>query len=710
MAPQQISPLWQPLLDDIVEWAKPNPIDTPDFKLGSIQGRAGDDISISIPFAIWAALSRSNPDMLVIHSLPQLIAKPVFDKREQWDTNPSKFGLSTFEFSALLQVLKQNTAPPEESLQPAGWQNYVLPTQVLIILDIDNDVSVELALVVAAALTWCCGTTGDAGRAAVSQAAPARQASTRLLTLSSQPLHPLLRSFLKVFAEDIRHFTLPPLRVVRYNNVDSSKSAMTALIETVQRLPTGASHTVICFNPDVDVPEGWEEIEEEYLYYWLWHADGHHRRILFLSQEQPKFGRLTGSDYMHLVIGNTRRRAIFDRRTTQAVQADLLLSNSELARQREWVDFFDIDESSIYVYQDEPARTAIPYQPANAASSGMAAFFVGLVDFPHWHPGALLWAFDAVGQTDPDARIEVERQLHQRQLLTFNWPLRLVRLAQGLGAATRLLHCLLPPVDYNERLAHFMASPSMTDRVTLVKAQVAAALTFSLDKLVDDFEPTLGQVMAAGSRGLTSHICQLGTIWMLVALVVKALHIVDTTDDFVDMRPSSVTLVDGSLDIMVNPGAHQVRQLTLSLGDTYVRCNVPMAPMSWVEGDAIDQDELDNLYRDLLMAFGHQIAICRLTENGIVQMIDLASRQPLHLTTFAWSMIDWHYISASSDNGVFIGVYTSAHRESASSLFCIEDWTWIPGRIVEEWIAWIRIRSLRELRGVYPVHANEGEI
>ncbi|KAG3181664.1 hypothetical protein PC129_g25388 [Phytophthora cactorum] len=63
-------------------------------------------------------------------------------------------------------------------------------------------------------------------------------------------------------------------------------------------------------------------------------------------------GTLTGSDYLHIIVGETRRREILDSQTSQVVKVNLKLSASERRQQLSWVKRTDLGPRKVCVYME----------------------------------------------------------------------------------------------------------------------------------------------------------------------------------------------------------------------------------------------------------------------------------------------------------------------------------------------------------------------
>lgn len=148
MLPEEEPPAWLASLDAIAKWAQPDP--DGDAKFGHVQGPAASGKSTYVPFALWRALTGVCQDMLVIHAVAEYKLRAVQRRREaEWFTastaelaNEPMFELSTMTYDALLLALKSKTTPTQDVPQPQGWDRGQLPHKVLVIFDVDADMSV----------------------------------------------------------------------------------------------------------------------------------------------------------------------------------------------------------------------------------------------------------------------------------------------------------------------------------------------------------------------------------------------------------------------------------------------------------------------------------------------------------------------------------------------------------------------------------------
>ncbi|KAK7398433.1 hypothetical protein QQX98_012184 [Neonectria punicea] len=707
--PERSPPSWLTSLDAIAKWAQPRTDrdGDGDAKFGHVQGPAASGKSTYAPFGLWKALTALCPDMLVVHAVAEYKLLPVQRRREgEWfraSTQNPMFELATMTYAALLRKLKKNTTPTKRVPQPHGWVFDHLPRRVLVILDVDADVSAEFALALAATLTWASSTAYLAG------------AAVRVLTLSWEPIHPLVKDFYRAqeplhvdsFSLGADNLTLDTIEaiVIPVNQ----QGALQTMVQNVDTLGD-SSHTVVYLGEDaINQPPGWiVEATQDEVSPQTWKGIGKHRRILPMSAAAKMAGKLTGSDYLHVIVGDTRRRAIFDSQTSQVVDVNLLLSGSERRQQLSWVKRTNLGPLNIFLYVKAgyPDAENVPRR-ADVASSQISTFIVGLACFQHWSSD-MEWAMSAVGRMAPEAVYEVKRRVLEAGLVQFAPGIRpTLDLDEEPAAA---LSNTLPMVGYDERVARVLSGRPYSRNLVYAKAQLAAVLTVGLRDIthIDSDVVRREDIKPVELLGFTSSIAYTGTLWMVLALI----RTVPSLSHDPDVRAANVATTSQAwmmeeFKSTIRTKAQKAMQLVAELASNVLNAHeMPLAPPA-ASSEMLSSEDVRILYGDFIDAFSHQLAILQVRQDGRMEMRDVVSGMHLYPAPLVRNLIDWRKIQAENNGEHIVGFYTQAVRDYKKSVTVITDWNWIPESTARRWPGY---GSMTRPTTMYPLGVNYDEV
>ncbi|KAF7550738.1 hypothetical protein G7Z17_g5523 [Cylindrodendrum hubeiense] len=699
-----------PVIDSIAQWASQDDR----VLVGHVQGPAITSRSsseFSIPLAIRQALSFRSPEILVVHVTYDLKVAEIHEQNSRiheqlsstilqiermtpWvklhtvePNNAATFQLATESYRSLLKKLRENRDPMDDPCQPQDWErSSVLPPQVLFVVDLDPDFSTEFALLTAVLTAWA-------------TMAPKKRTAVRILTMSADPIHHVLSGLYHAQCLDpIAKFAAGPVgnpaEIIEVDRDDNNVNIMSAMLKNVDLNPN-SSHTVLCFRPVAAASErfleGWRKEElapDEFIRYGFADDNKSTRRVLQLQVGARLPDRLTGSDYVHIITGETRQRQIFDHKINQVAEVNLKISASERQEQVDWASRVDCLGSQVIVYTNkdfwEGANATRPRRlfAADLQLSGLLAGLTEFADCPMQTPYFIV----LVTMINPVGAWQIIRRLNLQKLMHM----------EGHGfprldipeAIHGRFYDALPLVNYDARLAWFISMPSQSPTCALVKLQLAAVLTTGINDLisVDPTPDIIDELLDTARCGLAGSYVDRGMLWLLLGLIKKAFcetrnevgwgSGIFTTPEFELLEGVvSVNLIHAkrvmhSIEVLKKwASRHHVE-----LADGEIR-NEPLSMTS---------DGFLEISWDLLRAFVHQTACVKLPATEQWQIQDTQSFKTLNDKGMTYILCDWDVIEAH-DTEVATGIHTHRISPSADVDVLVLDWTWIPFSLLKRW-------------------------
>lgn len=719
MPDSQFSANQSSVIEEIIKWTLPQDGDSY-VRLGHIHGPGITNKSSSeqsVPFEIWKSLAFSCPDTLVLHITSQQKSLEIIEEHESecfqaaFYDGDSVYDLAIKSYGTMLTMLRDNAIPPP-LLGRRGWEDSILPSKVLFIVDVDADASAEFALLLVALLTWTTETS-------IQQ----KKATLRVLTISSEPISALVESFFKIYrrAPMADFEIIPDASVAGATTCVGEDEILPAVIDRISMAKPEHSHTVVSFRELKQIgfpPEDWsiDKLQSDSTCRdWCANTDGQ-KRLLTTKSHFRIPEQFFASDCFHIVTNDTRTRKAFDRKIAQIVQLNLRASASERKEQVSWVDRNDFLGASATVYQDvgflDGANAERPRR-MDVTGPQLSGFLAGLAEFSDW-PIQSERVIAALKELDPVPVEEAKRRLIQQNLVTFDGPNRNPIL--GMRIPTHeLFFKVLPLVGYDARIAMFLSQTSSFPNVTLVKIQLAALLTVGVDTMIslDTSNVTMEEVLGAANVGLTGPMVGHGKLWLVLGYVKGLLRQRELLPDLDFFQVEARVVLEGAVQIC-SRGCRRILHLIEEPGDAFqsVNIEVPSRRVSDERGVLSDLEHNEILW-DLLRAFVHQLGIASDPENGPSPIYDLVSKQPIEWSDEAMWPLDWDFFrnadrAQKEKEGVTMGFYTQLERASANSSTVALDWNWIPLSLIWRWHR--EIVSLDKLIGPLRQGSNEDEL
>ncbi|KAH6971618.1 hypothetical protein BKA56DRAFT_693216, partial [Ilyonectria sp. MPI-CAGE-AT-0026] len=671
----------------LTDWASTSPRDR-DVKFGLLLGPAvtgHSTFTSSLPRKVWSDVTRQISDMAVVHVTSSLKAAEINAKlrtdpfQQHLEGTCRDQQLITHSYGSLLKVLRGNTVPFDSST-PYDWTTSQLPPVSLFLIDADPDVSAEYFLLLVVLITW-------ATKVCINRP----EVTVRVMMVSSLPLQPLVRDLFRKepsfpfakfnFGSDVDNFEA--------REVVGISGAASAVLDKVKDSAPELSHTVVCFRSS-QVSEDFPPQDWEIKHHLsdIARLPGYQpqRRVEILTNGLHVPEQFIDSDIVHIVTGGSRKRLIFDRSTNQIVLVNLKLSASERHEQLAWASRPDCGNSTVILYEDTDflvdANASRPRR-ADVAGSQAAGFFSGLAQFSDW-PVDVREIYALLSDEDRMAVKETTKRLSQQRLLDFTGPYLAPHLCLP-NDRHGVFFAVLPLVNYDPRVARFLSESSSTPKITLIKVQLASALTIGFRLLVPVITANVKaeEIRNAANNGLTGPFVGFGTIWLYLGLIKQAIA---------DNRETLGWALDwiahptyGMLDndVRIDLGAiKRFDGLTKELNRVLASFRVPLLGLPIQdERGSLEDDEFTELLWHLLCAFIHQTAIvAQWVDAGL--MYDLVSHQPLALNEVV-HLIDWGAIEGQlSTSDQSVGFYTCLSKDSKDAMVRMNDWNWIPEELI----------------------------
>ncbi|KAF4440358.1 hypothetical protein F53441_12306 [Fusarium austroafricanum] len=230
----------------------------------------------------------------------------------------------------------------------------------------------------------------------------------------------------------------------------------------------------------------------------------------------------------------------------------------------------------------------------------------------------------------------------------FTYPKGLGRL---LNTECALLHSVLPILDFDYRLAAFLARPSRSGAVLKAELQLAS---FSQLELTSFF-PFLAE----------AHT---GSMWMAVGLWQHSKNIesneAENVSDDVQISRSGVAISRAAL--------RQVKRTYTSLFNTFQSLFYGVVVDAVCEPWDLEQHECEELQQHLAWAYLRQLTTTTRNETGAFT----------HELYFPPSSDASVFLPAWMNNGGRSSAFTNRYRKSGSCENHLDDWTYVPTAII----------------------------
>ncbi|KAI8714815.1 hypothetical protein NCS52_01202300 [Fusarium sp. LHS14.1] len=560
-----------------------------------------------------------------------------------------------------------------------------LAPRTVFIIEVDPDFSVGFFLALYAAVEFSLSVTEEQP-----------QAVMRLATMSWEPADELYSRMVQQTGHRITTIAIPSsFEFYHCLHVGSGEEEpFQAIISRLHRLGSDDLHTVVYFQDVYAPPPRWEEDEWER---WGWTRD------LFEVDDLGRFpvqdeqtssvilhvpcgtrgsDRLEVNGYAHIIPSRIRRRLIFDMQTMQVVEVDLRVSQSERSQQLSWVDRTTCPRSRMCVYLDVQSQMR-QFRRKDILNGQAAGLIAGLAQFEGWprRIRSLPRLIALLAQGDETIKGILDQTVQRLELQGL---LRMEEPAMGpvislRGGIPNTFWRILPPLNYDTRLAYLLVRPS-DPKTTWLKIQLAAAMSIGRESLVTVgiwkcTEVDLSFIKIARDFGYGAKLAPFGTLWMVLGLLKGGKSDVIHRHNY---RP----FVDEK--VIVDYETLQVWERRCSTLHNILSPGQPRVDVL-DETKTLTEDQVESLHLDCLRAFAFQIAVVTFPNNSRRPVAhDFVSGVKLGLDTAIVATIDWDTIN-KNDPECMVGFYTTVERSKSFQETTIRDWHWIPSSIWRRW-------------------------
>ncbi|KAM0186313.1 hypothetical protein ACHAPI_011799 [Fusarium lateritium] len=420
---------------------------------------------------------------------------------------------------------------------------------------------------------------------------------------------------------------------------------------------------------------------------------------------------LDGFLHVHLYLTSHRNQIRFDDVTLRVAQMKLPVSHEERYEQLslafraspipEGISIY-LEEETVDEFLDE-GPTEKPLKVCNQHVGGFITALVCLLNWGIRFDRVVSCFFASDSQRLASAHtIDVLRCqeitshiLHDEDQTLEVFQSFPTKLGDQLVESTSLLLDLLPIVDFDYRLAAFVARHTLSDAVLKAKLQLAAILVTGIDQVLIHREPTeelYPQSLFNSCRGWTTSLANKGSMWIAVGLWKHSTLIVD---EVVKNDSNAYEFRIPGTGVAVNiPASRRVQKTITSLANTLITNYTAVLPDDIPEFP-LTEEGCDEIQEHLAYAYYNHTATISLDANGhlLYQLKDGPAgvtsvsipRCLIDSTHFQRLFIENHGLphdaTVHSDSKIY-GVYHGLGREFDTGNICLDDWTQIPSKFV----------------------------
>ncbi|KAI9166275.1 hypothetical protein HJFPF1_02374 [Paramyrothecium foliicola] len=728
-------PTWAPTITSIVAWLL-SPHDLPHAKVGHVSGDHASGKTTFLPRALWCELVDKDPQTHVVHAVPEtelLRLRSIthrLDAAQEWHANAvskreQAKQMEICSFGALVRNIPQMLEAKTQA-------------QITFIVDLELQCPADLALALLAIL-WLGRYSKGITLLAMS---PDQPAYLGTLVRELSPAHGTPRAF-------SLPRTSPAHEKALWLSV-AEEDIVQVVVQAIAEKPE-QSHIVVDMTPiagsDIAAASPsifWEFLppvrdiytigelleKEDRLRVKALSAHSKIQIVNFLEVGSWHIrGHIQGFNNVHLIVPLNQRRCVFDHRTSQSCVINTAMSREERLDMLAWAARTDAKTVSIYLAGegcslDRYIGLAPAHRRLHVANQQALGFVCSL-------PMFLPWSDNDEGSvrsfiTDARAADEIAHR-SVRIGLTAWLPKangRMALVPQG-GLSRDHLNHILPAVHYDTRLAVFLlleASPN----VTWVKMQMAAIITTGVSNLFcfddDEFDAVS---LTEEAIGLTQPLAQTGTIWVLLCwwqhmmtTVVSRPKVLGMllsesefdratiTRDYLTVKQHGFSLVGSAAR---RTWLHFHRLMSIACPTADVSAMPKLA-------EVLSEAEISTLQKHLMDSFAFHITLSERSEEP-AHIFEYASRQYFASNPIVDKTVPWKQMRQRQKSLVGsiipLGVYccTPQWHGEPDNVVTIEDWNWIPPKVVNEWVSAEHAINLADtIHSRYPLHPNVDEV
>lgn len=513
----------------------------------------------------------------------------------------------------------------------------------------------------------------------------------RLLTMSWEQVNPVTLELFHALGVQLQQFRLPdihdmPMRIV----IEPDRNGRSGLDEWLEgklihgsnQAALGLPCTVLCFQEafeKFDWPENWEAIDLDQENFWEMSRDVAHKGIKPSAfTRSPTLTNLPGSYYV--VISDRRTRRIFDRDSRQIVEVSTKCSESEMIQQISWYYRARVPMGYEKMIIDSSKEPSEDRRLMRICNDQLGGFLAALTDFSAWPREflALLWAANGPSR---GVRLSQMKGRLEEQGLTV-WADSPISWGLSNSVGERIFHKVLPMVDYDHCVAHFLSLPR-SSLVVAAKVQMAALIVSGRC-----YVHTASELEVLNRQGVLDYTYRVGLFkefgydsTLTMALGAMKLEMAGPTPSYIDVDTRSLGFSVEREDIARVQG--KCRLLINAFREAHI-------PIVDVASFSPEEPSLTPAQRwEVLLDFGRAF-VHQMTEtdwrvsNGEARLRtkDILSR--CWVDTPKWVRACYPREHLLGMTWPQYGIYTRASAEREGDQMSIQDWTRLPDSVVQQ--------------------------
>ncbi|KAF5547951.1 hypothetical protein FNAPI_8387 [Fusarium napiforme] len=408
-------------------------------------------------------------------------------------------------------------------------------------------------------------------------------------------------------------------------------------------------------------------------------------QMLHLNADFRLAERLPSYYTLNIFASPTVPRLIFDRRSGQLLHTFLWISESEELQQLSWRSRIQSYHPPDVLCLDHFTKHRAKERRLKIRNEHAEGFFAALLDYNEWPPS--IWdLFRVVREIDDVIKLVHDRFLFSGLALNTGDISELPRLPPRPMNAN-VLYAILPQVNYDSRVAHFL-SVHTNSLIVMLKVHLAPMLAAANEPLellhIQKFDSE-SKIEIEECLIECSQVCDAGewvrrsTLWATIGLG----GMVDADDDDVPSPRVTTSLADGSIRVLTVVSTW-LSGCSRNIDRILRANNMEVEELNNFQ-ESVNDDNYKEISRDLLRAYFHQVAFAakprnKLKEGELPKLYDFMTRKPFQ-PNLNLAVIDWNYLFSQQKK--VHGVYTHLKRlGDGGTTVC--NWTWIPDVVWDE--------------------------
>jgi hypothetical protein len=419
---------------------------------------------------------------------------------------------------------------------------------------------------------------------------------------------------------------------------------------------------------------------------------------------------LDGFLQVHMHLATHLDQTIFDSFTLQVAQIRLAVSNEERREQLSLAFRTSLIPGRIRLYFEEQTLDDFlnngPPEKLKVCNQHAGGFITALVCLLNWgiQFDRVISCFFAYDLEKLASRHIID--VLRRQEITSHKPhgeiqdVNALQFPTALGEHfvddTSLILTLLPIVDFEYRLATFIARHTNSSVVLKVKLQLAAILVTGINQLFTfpyhdvTAKEQFSQSLVESCRGWTTALAHQGSMWMAVGLWKHSTLLnvkVNNESNRGVMIPSTETIVNF-------PAALHVQKTLTSLTNALIAHYIAVLPDHIPESPMFKED-CEEIQEHLAYAYCNQTTIFTMGADGLLQhQLKLGPADATSVFVPPRLIDSTHFDRLfREDNGLphgsavwydskICGIYHGLRREFGLGEIHLDDWTYIPSKFI----------------------------